>query len=437
MQPTFNHLEVKTSLKQFAIIFLLATIICANPFEAISQATLSLQGILKKSNGTALEDGTYSIKFNIYAVNGNPNDILWDEVNPNVELNGGIYSVILGEIDDLDLPFNQDYELGVQIGSQEMTPRIRLTSAPYALALRGSTNQFPSSGSVLADTIRVAGGVIANAGAPLVNNVDGGKGYSFKNDNDSGLFSTGNGETSLYANGVERVEASTTGTQVYGTLNVQGTAGASQLNLYSSGGVNYSTSDGGSYPGWRLADIDDFSGNTQGWASYSANTNYWTAIDQGVANGGLNNPNYGVFAGHAITPTSNRQTLKKQFTIPGNYSQVMVKFRYYFLDTWDQGLGDQAYAGFASNQSGQNFRIAWRQRQEYASASTQLNQFASALSFQGQSNISDHWINGEMTANIFSTTSATFWVYFGAALDSDGTVGDESYAIGAVEIWVR
>ena len=54
------------------------------------------------------------------------------------------------------------YQLGVKIGTSELLPRIDLTSAPYTLSLRGSSNQFPGSGQVLADSIKVSGGIMVN-----------------------------------------------------------------------------------------------------------------------------------------------------------------------------------------------------------------------------------------------------------------------------------
>ena len=235
-----------------------------------AQATLSVQGILKKSNGVALDDGTYTIRFNIYAVDGTPSGVLWYEIIDDVELNGGIYSVVLGNNPGtpLNLAFDQDYEMGVQIGSQEMTPKIRLTSAPYALALRGSSNQFPSAGQVLADEIKVADGVIASGGAPGVNNANK-NGYTFHNggDNDGGLFSTADGEVSVYVNSSEKMEVKDASTTFYHPVTAS-SLGTNQLNLYSDGGINYSTTNGGSYPGWRLADVDDL-GSHDGWQSYS------------------------------------------------------------------------------------------------------------------------------------------------------------------------
>jgi hypothetical protein len=427
------HLSLFTFLLTSA--FILGTSVTTN-----AQATLSVQGIVKKSNGVALEDGEYSITFKMYAVNA-PTVVIWDETIPNVEVISGIYSVVLGSTlaDPLNIPFDADYELGITIGSQEMLPRIRLTSAPYALSLRGETNQFPSTGQVLADDIKVANGVLASGGAPGVNGVDK-NGYAFSGnngDNDSGLFSTQDGKVSMYANNVEKLSVTSTEVTLNGTTTVQGTIGANNINLYNDGRINYSTTNGGSFLDWRLANVDEFSQNTQGWSSYAPVTGQWIGWNQSSPNGGLNRPNYGVFAGHAITPSQNNQVLKKQFTIPGSYSQIKVKFRYFILDSWDNGTGDLPFAAFASDVSGTNFRVGWTDYSPYylnANGRLNTNEIRAALNFQGQASHTDHWVDAEMTGY---ANGNTFWVYFGAALDSNGDPLDESFAIGYVEIWVR
>ncbi len=417
-----------------SVLLILAFIGIQNLIQA--QATLSVQGILKKSNGVALDDGTYTIRFNIYAVDGSPGGILWYEIIDDVELNGGIYNVILGKASTpLNLQFDQDYEMGIQIGSQEMTPRIRLTSAPYALALRGSSNQFPSAGQVLADEIKVADGVIASGGAPGTNNANK-NGYTFHNggDNDGGLFSTADGEVSVYVNNSEKMEvkdASTTFTHPVAAPSV----GANLVNLYNNGTVNYS-SDQGSFSGWRLADVDDFSSGTNGWGAFAPVSGQYIGWNQTSANGTLQNPNYGAFAGSVITPEHNNSMLKKQFNITGSFSQVMVKFRYYILDSWDNGFGDMAIAGFSSDVAGSNFKVAWYSHPPvYLNANGELNtnEIRPVLNFQGQSSHTDHWINAEMTAQ---SNGNSFWVFIGAALDGN-TTGDEGYAVGHVEVWVR
>ena len=113
-----------------------------------AQAKLSIQGFLKKSDGTALTDGDYSLKFRIYNVETGGTAI-WTETQPTVEVTGGIYSAVLGSVTALNIPFTEPYFVSVAVGSgSEMVPRIPLTSAPYALSLIGQDNKFPSSGSV-------------------------------------------------------------------------------------------------------------------------------------------------------------------------------------------------------------------------------------------------------------------------------------------------
>ncbi len=109
-------------------------------------ARLGVQGILKKSSGAALDDGTYSITFKLYNTEQG-GTALWTETQADVEVTSGIYTVALGSVTSLSLPFNEDYFLGVKVGSTpEMSPRAKLTIAPYALSLKGNSNLFPSSG---------------------------------------------------------------------------------------------------------------------------------------------------------------------------------------------------------------------------------------------------------------------------------------------------
>lgn len=135
LQNSFENLPSCITRAMMVVLLLISTHLFIH-----AQATLSLQGILKKANGVALEDGDYPITFKVYVVDST--QVKWMETIPDVEVISGIYSVILGEITPINLPFDKDYELGISIGTQEMKPRVRLTSAPYALALRGSTNQF-------------------------------------------------------------------------------------------------------------------------------------------------------------------------------------------------------------------------------------------------------------------------------------------------------
>lgn len=115
---------------------------------AFAQANLSVQGTIQKSTGATVDDGEYSLKFKLYTTEtgGTP---VWEETQSDVQITGGVYSVVLGTVEPLTAAFDQTYYLGVTVGtSAELTPRARLTSSPYALSLVGQSNIFPSSGAV-------------------------------------------------------------------------------------------------------------------------------------------------------------------------------------------------------------------------------------------------------------------------------------------------
>ncbi len=185
-----------------------------------AQASLSVQGVLTKSDGTAVDDGTYTITFRLWKspTSVAPADKVHEEPI-NVETTGGVYSVVLGQNPQypLSAPFDQIYYLGVNFGSSELLPRPQLTHAPYALSLLGQSNIFPSTGTVLADALQV-GAVRAAAGPPTVNVA--GRGYSFNGgDADGGLFSTQDNRVALYANATEKVRVSSGLIELFGDVN--------------------------------------------------------------------------------------------------------------------------------------------------------------------------------------------------------------------------
>ena len=94
-------------------------------------AALTVQGILKKSDGSAVPDDVYTLKFALYDAEFGGTEV-WFEVINDVETNGGLYSAVLGiNGKALNAPFNVPYYLSVKIGnsSQELLPRPRLSAA--------------------------------------------------------------------------------------------------------------------------------------------------------------------------------------------------------------------------------------------------------------------------------------------------------------------
>jgi len=396
--------------------------------------TLNIQGILKKSDGQAVEDGVYSLTFNLYNIETGGTS-LWTEVQPAVLISSGIYSTTLGTITPLSLSFKELYFLGVTVGTgpAEMAPRNLLTSAPYALSLIGQSNKFPSAGVVKADSIVLKGGILARGGVPGPFGVNK-NGYAFSGnngDNDSGLFSTSDGKVALYANNAEVLTVTPTNVQSNTNMGVTGNVKTDNLTLPGSGSVVYNgLSD------WRLVDTDNFVNSAEGWEVYNKTGNQSMGWNNGNSNGASDLVHWGGFAGDALLPGNNDYVLKKSFNLSGagSFTQIRVKFRYYFIDTWDWGGGDRAWAAFASNASGGNLYVAWDKMFYRLNGSPDLNtsEFVAASQFQGQDNQVDNWNDVEITQR---ATGNSFWVYIGAAV-SDGAT-DETFAVGAVEIYVR
>lgn len=105
-----------------------------NPF-------VSFQGKLTNPDGTNVTDGNYSIRFRIYtdpsADTGScANTCKWEETQGTVAVSGGLFTVNLGSA--TTLPGSVDFNnstlyLGIKVSTDaEMTPRVRLTAAPYA-----------------------------------------------------------------------------------------------------------------------------------------------------------------------------------------------------------------------------------------------------------------------------------------------------------------
>lgn len=133
-------------IKRFVLPVLIVAALVAPLFlhrtaEAAINPQMSFQGKLTNPDGTNVTDGTYSIRFRIYtdpsADTGScANTCKWEETQGSASVSGGLFRVNLGSV--TGLPGSVDFNssalyLGVKVGSDaEMTPRVRLTAAPYA-----------------------------------------------------------------------------------------------------------------------------------------------------------------------------------------------------------------------------------------------------------------------------------------------------------------
>jgi len=151
-------------MKHVIVLVMALMCIAVNAIADVPQV-LNYQGRLTDTGGSPVDDGSYLIKFIIYdnAVDGTE---LWNSGYQTIALSGGIFHVELGASPMSPLPydlFRMDTlrYLGVTIGvDQEISPRTKLVSAPYAYQSSSADIALTAIAADTADYARSAERVI-------------------------------------------------------------------------------------------------------------------------------------------------------------------------------------------------------------------------------------------------------------------------------------
>ncbi len=162
----FNNLIFRTWL--FLLLILAVTISAQNKIGPGAQTgkseiplLLGYEGYLTNSDGIPLADGNYDLTFAIYS-EAEGGEALWIEDHKSVALQGGFVHLYLGEgtpANPLNLPFDQQYYIGVKImNKEELRPRIKLNASPYSFRA-GMADEVPD-GSITAE--KLSDGAVTN-----------------------------------------------------------------------------------------------------------------------------------------------------------------------------------------------------------------------------------------------------------------------------------
>jgi hypothetical protein len=162
-----------------AVFFL---IIALNSHAAVPQ-TINYQGYLTDTAGQPVTD-TVSISFSLYD-DETGGSALWTETQ-SVNVSNGVYSVSLGSVNPVALPFNAQYYLGITIDADpEMIPRQALTSTAYALRTRDTYTQAEMDALLAAQAVN-----IKNTISPRARVLNSGQLITY-NEGDDGNFKYG------------------------------------------------------------------------------------------------------------------------------------------------------------------------------------------------------------------------------------------------------
>lgn len=113
-------------------LFVIIGILCLTAFAyaAIPQV-INYQGKLTDKDDNPLS-GNFLVTFRFYDVE-KEGQAMWEEGHI-LSIKNGIFNVLMGSVKPLEIDFNRDLWLGIEVASDgEMTPRIKLASSAYAL----------------------------------------------------------------------------------------------------------------------------------------------------------------------------------------------------------------------------------------------------------------------------------------------------------------
>lgn len=397
-------LKVKKTMKKILkFIFFNCLMACIS--DMYGQATLNIQGIVRKSTGANFDDGTYSMTFKLYTSSSGGTDI-WSETHDKLDVTSGVYSAVLGLKSPFTIPFDQPYFLGISVdGGTEVSPRLRLTGSPYTLSLIGQSNIFPSTGTVGLGTI-----------SPDTNAI-----MHIKNSPGTSRMTVEGKDTAVI---VMKTRTNSTNITFNGSkISIPDLSGhlSNGVNLRSGETIKYNN-----IPSWRLVEEN----NAEGWSSM---TNWNSGTEQSVNRIKPEGP----FSPYVVMPlTGGKSTLHREFNLTNiPHTLVKVVFTFHFFDTWD--TNEFGYGAFGTrrspwdgaNQTSGVLQVGW-----YQTVVPQFNTFFKNTGYRNffASSWSDYNVTAEMVAQI---TDDKFYVIFGT--DSDSTGDDESFGISNIQIWVR
>jgi hypothetical protein len=144
---------VLTTLSISMLVFILAPAIMAGNLDVYKGGSrlpnlitsvprgMSYQGILKDGSGNPVTDSTYDVTFRIFDV-ATGGSSLWSQTLP-CATSGGYFDATLSNV---NLPFDEDYWLELEIDSEVLDPRQKINMVGYAARADTSDYAFSSAG---------------------------------------------------------------------------------------------------------------------------------------------------------------------------------------------------------------------------------------------------------------------------------------------------
>jgi hypothetical protein len=119
---------------RFLVLFVLGVLLLSAPAAGVPRL-VNYQGVLTDTGDIPL-DGSYDLRFSIYPDSLVATPSIWTELHTGVDVDDGLFNVILGSIADLPDSIFAGGErwMGIAVDADpEMRPRMQITSVPWAI----------------------------------------------------------------------------------------------------------------------------------------------------------------------------------------------------------------------------------------------------------------------------------------------------------------
>jgi hypothetical protein len=117
--------------KLLALVIIVVFILAASPCLGDIPHLINYQGMLTDNEGNPL-NGDFDLTFRIFD-DSTAGTQEWGETQYGIMVTDGLFSVNLGDSTAIDLPFDEDYWLEIEVGIYgPLSPRVRIVSVGYA-----------------------------------------------------------------------------------------------------------------------------------------------------------------------------------------------------------------------------------------------------------------------------------------------------------------
>ena len=137
--------------KIFLMSFVLSILLASSIALAAVPKEMTLQGRLTDTNNNPYS-GAYDFDIDIYDASSGGTSVFSQTLN-DVSVSNGIFNIVLGNV---NANFDKDYWVEITVESTTLSPRIKLTTSPYAFYVDPAGSFVKKSGDTMTGRLNLS-----------------------------------------------------------------------------------------------------------------------------------------------------------------------------------------------------------------------------------------------------------------------------------------